>query len=89
MGGGSLLNIFPGEINGKGVNKWKWEDFVMQCLNWGLSIVGGNINFFKDLLRKCYDMKGYYRGLSIVGGNINLFKDLLRRCCDMKRYYTN
>ena len=25
------LAIFPEEINGKGVNKWKWVDFVMQC----------------------------------------------------------
>ena len=32
----------------------------MQCLNGGLSIVGGNINFFKDLLKKYYDSKGRY-----------------------------
>ena len=25
------LAIFPEEINGEGVNKWKWVDFVMQC----------------------------------------------------------
>ena len=35
------LAIFLEEINGEGVNKWKWVDFVMQCLNRGLSIVGG------------------------------------------------
>ena len=33
------LAIFPEEINGEGVNKWKWVNFVMQCLNRGLSIV--------------------------------------------------
>ena len=36
------LAIFPEEINGEGVNKWKWVNFVMQCLSIvGLSIVGG------------------------------------------------
>ena len=25
------LVIFPEEINGESVNKWKWVDFVMQC----------------------------------------------------------
>ena len=25
------LAIFPEEINGEGVNKWKWVDYVMQC----------------------------------------------------------
>ena len=34
------LAIFPEEINGEGANKWKWVNFVMQCLNRGLSIVG-------------------------------------------------
>ena len=29
------LAIFPEEINGEGVNKWKWVDFVMQCWNKG------------------------------------------------------
>ena len=29
------LAIFPEEINGEGVNKWKWVDFVMQCCNKG------------------------------------------------------
>ena len=30
------LAIFPEEINGEGVNKWKWVNFVMQCLNRGV-----------------------------------------------------
>ena len=25
------LAIFPEEIDGEGVNKWKWVNFVMQC----------------------------------------------------------
>ena len=29
------LVIFPEEINGEGVNKWKWVDFDMQCGNKG------------------------------------------------------
>ena len=45
------LAIFPEEINGDGVNKWKWVDFVMQCLKRGVdNSCGGNINFFKVLL---------------------------------------
>ena len=35
------LAISPEEINGEGTNKWKWVDFVMQCLSRGLSMVGG------------------------------------------------
>ena len=42
------LAIFPEEINGEGVNKWKWVNFVMQCLNKGaVNSWGGSINFFK------------------------------------------
>ena len=42
------LAIFPEEINGEGVNKWKWVNFVMQCLNRGVvNSWGGNINLFK------------------------------------------
>ena len=39
------LAIFPEEINGEGVSKWKWVDFVMQCLNrgvvnsWGVTLI--------------------------------------------------
>ena len=41
------LAIFPEEINGEGVAKWKWVNFVMQCLNSGVvNSWGGNINFF-------------------------------------------
>ena len=40
------LAIFPEEINGEGVNKWKWVNFVMQCLNRGVvNSWGGSINF--------------------------------------------
>ena len=42
------LAIFPEEINGEGVNKWKWVDFVMQCWNKGaINSWWGNINSFK------------------------------------------
>ena len=42
------LTIFPEEINGEGVNKWKWVDFVMQCWNKGaVNSWWGNINSFK------------------------------------------
>ena len=42
------LAIFPEEINREGVNKWKWVDFVMQCLNRGVvNSWWGNINSFK------------------------------------------
>ena len=42
------LAIFPEEINREGGNKWKWVNFVMQCLNRGLSIVGAvALIFFK------------------------------------------
>ena len=41
------LAIFPEEIDGEGVNKWKWVNFVMQCLNRGVvNSWGGSINLF-------------------------------------------
>ena len=41
------LAIFPDGINGEGVNKWKWVDFLMQCLNRGVvNSWEGNIDFF-------------------------------------------
>ena len=46
------LAIFPEEINGEGVNKWKWVDFVMQCLNRGLSIVGAVTLIFLSYAEK-------------------------------------
>ena len=40
------LAIFPEEINGEGVSKWKRVNFVTQCLNRGVvNSWGGNINF--------------------------------------------
>ena len=42
------MAIFPEEINEESVNKWKWMDFVMQCLiREGSQYFGGNINVFK------------------------------------------
>ena len=36
-------------------------NFVMQCLNRGLSIVGAvALNFFKVMLKRYYDAKRYY-----------------------------
>ena len=41
------LAIYPEEINGEGVNKWKWVNFVMQCLNRGVvNSWVGDINLF-------------------------------------------
>ena len=55
------LAIFPEEINGEGVNKWKWVKFVMQCLNRGLSIVGTvALIFLKVMPKRYYDAKRYY-----------------------------
>ena len=55
------LAIFPEEINGEGINKWKWVDFVVQCLNRGVvNSWGGSINFFKIILKRYYDAKRYY-----------------------------
>ena len=46
------LAIFPEEINGEGVNKWKWVNFVMQCLIRGLSIVGAVTLIFLSYAEK-------------------------------------
>ena len=40
------LAIFPEEINKEGVNKWKWVDIVMQCLNRGVVSSCGVIKIF-------------------------------------------
>ena len=41
------LAIFPEGINGEGVNRWKWVNFVMQYLDRGVvNSWEGNINFF-------------------------------------------
>ena len=49
------LAIFPEEINGEGVNKWKWVNFVMQCLNRGVVNSWGGKIFFKVMLKRyCY-----------------------------------
>ena len=39
------LAIFPEEINGEGINKWKWVDFVMQFLNRGV-VDGWGVTLF-------------------------------------------
>ena len=47
------LAIFPEGINGEGVNKWKWVNFVMQCLNRVVvNSWGGKINFFLSYTKK-------------------------------------
>ena len=45
---------------GEGVNKWKWVDFVMQCLNRGVVNGWGVTLFFKVMLKRYYDTNRYY-----------------------------